>query len=53
MSKTKHIESREYRELSVEELDLVSGGTTDAHEAAEAAKTLEAFAKAIKSLQSV
>ena len=28
MSKTKHTESREERELSVQELETVSGGTT-------------------------
>jgi hypothetical protein len=47
MSKTKHTESREDRELSVQELETVSGGTK-AQENQEQVKALETFKKALQ-----
>jgi hypothetical protein len=48
MSKTKHTESREDRELSVQELETVSAGMTKAQENQEQMKAAETFKKALQ-----
>jgi hypothetical protein len=47
MRKTKHTESREDRELSVQELEKVTGGTK-AQEDKEQADALKAFAQVLQ-----
>ena len=50
MSKTKHTESREDRELSVQELETVAGGTTTEAEDKKQCDAIKAFQQVLQEL---